>query len=241
MTLVYINWGHYAGFQDILNCAIARAGCRIIVISDVPKTGVEYLPVSEFPIGEQMLNALEPHVGLWAAFSLARWHVLRQLAEREPDIFPVFCSDWDVMIFRNLAEAYAPFADCDYTVSIDGGMASAAYGVSNFAALDALCKLVEENITEKTLNDMEAWSRLTRTGAWKVGNLFETIGGSVFDHNMHCGGGRFAMDGPAKRVVYEDGYPYFISPDGTVAANTIHCWGTYKNRTGEVLRKCGIK
>ncbi len=93
---------------------------------------------------------------------------------------------------------------------------------------------------------MEAWSRLSRKFNWKVGNLFETINGSVFDHNMHCGGERFVMDGPAKYIMWQDGppcyQPYFVRLDGAlVAANSIHCWGTYKTRTREVLLKCGIQ
>ncbi len=159
----------------------------------------------------------------------------------------MFCADWDVMIFRNLPDAYAPFKTFDYTNSQYTGMGSAPYGINNPAALEALCDLIEANATDSTLNDMEAASRLERTGNWKVGNLFEIVNGSVFDHSMHCGGDRFQMEGEAKRVVYSDGNPYFLLHDGLltapetlIAANTIHLWGSYKTRADEVARHCGI-
>ncbi len=242
MTLVFIFWGKYAGFEAVLACAKARAGCRIIVISDAkkPPQDVEHVRLGEFQDGLRMRWTIEMQSGdRWCSYSLARWFVLRELGEKQPDIFPVFCSDWDVMIFRNLAEAYAPFMEFDYTISREGGMESAAYGVNNPAALDAWCKLVEY-LTPCVPNDMEAWSRLTRTGVWDVGNLFEIRNGSVFDHNMHSGGDRFDMQGEAKKVAYSAD-PYFELHDGTlIRANTMHLWGSYKSRAHEVLSNCGI-
>lgn len=242
MTLVFITWGSYEGFQAVLSCAKARAGCRIIVISNNKVEGVEHIPLSDFPIGQVMLGKLKPHVGEWAAYSLARWFVLRELLTPHPDMVPVFCADWDVMIFRDLAKAYTPFLDCDYTVSIDQDMSSAAYGVNNFAALDALCNLIADNQSDPTLNDMEAWARLTRTGKWKVGNLFEIHDESVFDHNIVCGADRFMMLDGCKEVTWLDGIPYFQLFDLTlIRATTIHCWGPWKSKPAELLRLAGIK
>ncbi len=242
MTLCFIFWGKYDGYKSVLACARARAGCPIIVISDgKPPEGVRHIPLSDFPTSERLRRYMIPHIGRWCSFSLARWHVLREFARKEPDIFPVFCADWDVMIFRNLPDAYAPFKTFDYTNSQYTGMGSAPYGINNPAALEALCDLIEANATDTALNDMEAASRLERTGNWKVGNLFEIVNGSVFDHSAHCGGDRFQMAGEAKMVMYNNGLPYFSLHDGTlIMANTIHLWGSYKTRADEVARNCGI-
>lgn len=227
MNLVFIHWGHYDGFKSVLACAKARCNCPIRVIS-APVVTIQ--------------KELAAHVGEWCSYSLSRWFVLRDLVRKEPDLLPVFCCDWDVMIFQDLAKAYEPFKDFDYTVSIDGGMASAAYGVNNFEALDALCNLVQNNLTDKTLNDMEAWSRLTRTGKWKAGNLFEIKNDSVFDHNIVCGADRFEMVNGCKQVVWKDGYPYFKKHDcSLVKAATIHCWGPYKSKPDSLLKLAGIK
>lgn len=248
MNLVFIFWGHYDGFTDALACAKARAACPITVISDGEKPdGVNYFPLSSFEESARMVDALSPHIGRWASLSMARWFVLRELGKRQPELFPVFCSDWDVMIFRNLQEAYAPFEKFDYTVSVNEGGSSAAYGVNQAEALDSFCEHVAKALRDGTVktvapNDMEAWATHTRSGPWKAGNLFEIQNGAVFDHSMHAGSDRFVMDGPAKKIVYQNGQPYFVLHGGSlIVANTAHCWSTYKTRTGEVLRKCGIK
>lgn len=230
MNLVYIYWGHYDGFESVLACAKARANCLIKVISHDTAYKMD------------IQKRLAEHVGEWCSYSLARWFVLRDMARNDTEItFPIFCSDWDVMIFQDLGKAYEPFLEYDYTVSIDGGMSSAAYGVNNFEALDALCNLIEANMTDKTLNDMEAWARLTRTGNWKVGNLFEIKNDSVFDHNIVCGADRFEMVDGCKQVVWKDGSPYFKKHDRSfVKAITCHCWGPWKSKPAELLRKANI-
>lgn len=229
MNLIYIFWGSYDGFKSVLACAKARANCPIKVVEN-----------PQVPIQKRLAE----HVGEWCSYSLARWFVLRDMAGECPttDFFPVFCSDWDVLIFQDLAKAYEPFLEYDYTVSIEGGMSSAAYGVNNFEALDALCKLIEANMTDKTLNDMEAWARLTRTGKWKVGNLFEIKNDSVFDHNIVSGGDTYEIVDGVKQVVWKDGSPYFKKHDRSfVKAVTIHAWGPWKSKPAELLRKAGIK
>ena len=249
MTLVFIAWGHYPGFQDALACARARAGCPIWVVSDgAPPAGVNHLPLSKFPIASRVRCEIAVNTGAWASFSLARWFVLHELITLRPEIkFPIFCADWDVLIFRNLAEAYRPFEKFDYTVSIEGTMESAAYGINHMRPLQSFCELVqklnyENDPRAKNLNDMEAWSLNRRAHNWNVGNLHEIHDGCVFDHSMHCGADRFMMNGPAKKVLFEKGQPYFVTNDSKIiAANSLHCWGSYKTRTAEVRKMAGIE
>lgn len=223
MTIAFIFWGKYDGFNSALACANARANCPVIVIADRPH-----------PMGKLLAET----VGNWCSYSLSRWFVLLELGRKMPHIFPVFCCDWDVMIFQDLAKAYEPFQDCDFTVSMDGNMMSAVYGMNRVEPLEALCEVIKRDAKDKTLNDMEATARLAREGNWKVGNLFEIKNDSVFDHNIVCGSERFQMDGNVKRIVWHNQSPYFVRHDGgLVRANTIHCWGPFKSKPAELLKK----
>lgn len=247
MTLVFIFWGEYAGFKDVLAAAVARAGCPIVVISDSSNPnvrGVEHIPVSEYKL-DHFYEAFKKHTVPWRARSLLRWFVLREFSRRDA-VFPLFCADWDVIILRNLQSSYAPFADCDFTVSRFETSSSAAYGINRMEPLDGFCEMLSEwivNSPEKLIemNDMVAWSALSQINPWNIGDLFTITNGSVFDHNMHCGRDRFQFDGEAKKIVYADYHPNFLSLDGNlVPANTVHCWGSYKTRTREVIGHCGI-
>jgi len=249
MTLAFLNWGHYSGFRPVLDCAKARAGCPIIVISDYDKLkGVESIPIANFPVGNAMLNLFAPHVGQWQAYSLARWYVLRDLLRNRPELFPVFCADWDIMFFRDLAQAYQPFLTNDYNVSVDNGVASAAYGINRIEPLESYCDMTEKLFRDKSgdlsiQNDMIAWLANTSTGKWKVGNLFEIHNGTVLDHNIHCGTDRFIFDGENKLVEFHTGHPYFVlkSDQTRIAAASIHCWGDWKSKPESVLKLIGIK
>lgn len=249
MTLIFAFWGHYDGFQDVLACAKARAGCQIWVISDgAAPAGVNHIPISEFHDANRVRELITPNSGRWASFSLARWFILRDFIalHPSPDLFPVFFADWDVMLFRDLNIAYAPFLKFDYTVSIHDGMESAAYGVNHLHPLNVFCAQVEKwNVDNsplaKGLNDMEAWSLNNRINNWNVGDLFKITNGSVFDHSMHCGEKEYEFVGPAKDVVFVNGFPHFILKSGElVKAVTLHCWGSYKTRTAEMRQHAGI-
>jgi hypothetical protein len=245
VTLVFIvrtTLDPYPGFTDVIESAKRRANCPIWVISDQPDPGgVNYVPISEFPVGDEMRARFARQMNPWSCLTLARWYVLRDFIRKYDPPFPIICMDWDVMIFRDLGAAYAPFEECDYTVSVLDGLDSAAYGINRMEPLEAFCDMVEgisdDNRPEaQQLNDMLAWRLFRGTAAWKVGDLFEIRDGSVFDHNIHCGADRFRMEGEAKQVVFLGGTPYFVALDGSlVVANTIHCWGTYKTRTRELM------
>lgn len=249
MILVFIYWGNYDGLNAVLACAKARAECPIYVISDSqPPSGVNHIPISDYSIGGRMMELFcSNNICRWAAFSLSRWYILRDFMISRELPFPVFCADWDVMIFRNLAKSYEPFREKDFTVSYEGAMSSAAYGVNHIDPLNAYCTLIEKQAHDggdyaATLNDMEAWARTYRAHLFKVGNLHEIHNGSVFDHSMHCGQDRFAFDGEAKRLEFHEHNPYFVLKDGQtrIAANTIHCWGSYKHKPNELAKHAGI-
>lgn len=245
MILVYIFWGHYDGFQAVLECAKRNALCPIYVISNgAPVKDAIHFPISDFDSSVTRLKA--KCVSLTPPFvSVLRWFVLQTFCERMNLRTPIFCSDWDVMLFRPLAESYAPFRRYDYTVSINRhGDSSAAYGIGNLAALNAFCTMIHQliesdDLRARRLHDMEAWRIVTATNKWNVGDLFQTTSGSVFDHNITQDGGRFVMDGKCKKVVWKGSKPHFVQvKDGMlIRANSIHCWGPYKSKPAELLAR----
>lgn len=247
MTVVFIYWGgeNYPNVVDAIACAKAKSCLPVYVISDtVPNIDCNFESVSQFG---KALKVREKLRGITTvAESLSRWFVLNEFAKTRENMFPVLCFDWDVLTFRNLEEAYRPFLGFDYTISIGDGGWSAAYGVNHKKCLDGFCSFVEGLVESgdprsKNLNDMEAWAHYGRSNGSSIGNLFEIKNGSVFDHSMHVGSGIYEFDGPAKRVVFVDGSPHFVLLDGTfIAANTMHCWGSYKFKTGDVRKMAGV-
>ncbi len=251
MTLIYIAWGKFDGFRDVLKCSEKHAGCPIYIVQEAllqecPEMAA-VIPMSNFPVGLKITRELENFTTHWFALSVARWFVLLDFIHTYRPKFPVFCSDWDVMIFRSLSEACAPFMEHDYCVSIQNGNPSAAYVVNRVEPLEYFCKTIRKMLDENdpgliNLQDMFAWKLISNSGKFNIGDLSQIKNDSIFDHNIHCGAKQFEMDGPAKKVVWEKGRPFFVQTDGKVVrANTIHCWGTYKTRTAEVLESAGIK
>jgi hypothetical protein len=161
--------------------------------------------------------------------------------------FPVFCVDWDVMVFQDLQKAYIPFKEYDISVSFEGKMSSAAYCVNHISPLSSYCALIEQQAQEggdqaERLNDMEAWARTYRHFDLNIGDLHQIKNGTVFDHSMHCGQDRFEFDGQTKKLEFHDHNPYFVLKDGKtrILANTIHCWGSYKSKPNELVKNAGI-
>ena len=247
MTLIYIFWGEFPGFTDVLACAKKRAGCPIIVVSDgAPPPGVKHIPIQNFKYAETFLKLAGKQVGKGMATCIARWFVLRDLLLTTPLNYPIFCSDWDILIFENLEKAHAPFLDFDYAVSTSDGISSAAYAINSRLPLDEFCAKSESLFSNnepvaQNQNDMAIWRYVSGTGKFKVGNLNQVVDSRLFDHNMHCGESEFVFDGPAKRVQFVEGYPFFQAKDGSlIKAVTFHCWGTYHTRTKEMRERAGI-
>jgi hypothetical protein len=253
MNLIYIFWGNYGGFLDVLACAQARAKCPIFVVSDGPPPppghDTHHLPISRFPRVNRMRSLFEsrndPDQAVWLAKTMTRWFILQELTRRHPGMFPLFCSDWDILLFSNLNDAYRPFLAGDISVTKDGSMGGPAYGINNAEALDKFCSHIEKLVVDRhplahNLNDMVAWGLAPELGL-RVSDLSQVVNGGVFDHNIHCDGGVFEMDGPTKRIVFGQQQPFFVTKAGEqVKAHCIHCWGSYKGRTAELRRQAGV-
>lgn len=249
MNLTFVFWGNYGGFPDVIKLAQRRAGCPIHIISDgVGQKIPGWVDVREFSGSLAMLGDLRKrHTRGWQCSSLCRWLVLREFARSRGLSGPLVLSDWDILWTRSLEESRDLFEKFDCMVSDAGCGSSAAYVVNNQDVLDAYSEELIRWMRTKAspwgddFNDMCVWSDVANSGKWRVGNMWKEHGGSMFDHNIHVGEKEFVMDGPAKKVVYRNGDAFFVKCSGEeVLARSIHCWGTYKNRTSEVLRNLGI-
>jgi hypothetical protein len=141
--------------------------------------------------------------------------------------------------------------DCDFSTFNMGSGTPAAYGVHNPACLTAgVEKIFEMAKTTKSLNDMSVWSEIFRSGKWRCGDLTPEQGGGVFDPSMHGGQGRYELE-PAsdpvwgattKKITWKDGNPHFtrIIDNQLVRAHWLHCWGSYKFRTAELVKAAGL-
>jgi hypothetical protein len=245
MTVVFIAWGSYAGFDDAVRCAVARAGCPVKVFSDpqisVPGASCFHIPKSKY---EDVLLRLVPQKE--RARSLERWLVLYDLMMQYDLVPPVLLADWDMLLFSDLGEALKPFSDCDLGVTMDErGNASAAYFINRFRVLVAFESMVGTMVKchsprLSVINDMVAWWDVRCFHGFKAGNLSEAHNGSVFDHNIGESAGYDMRDG-AKSVLWGNGIPYFTRSDKLmVSANVLHCWGPAKTRTTEFREAAGI-
>lgn len=250
MTVIFIAWGHYDGFKDAVKCAETFAGCPVHVVSENPVPCQNQHRIQDCPQSHALLTKLQRETGDNRWTYLIRWLLLKEFIDLHPELDPPwFAPDWDVLFFRPLSESYQPFLQDDYVVSIHDEFPfpqSAAYCINTLGALVCFCELVHRIIGEHSaaykVDDMSTWAMMQRESPfWKVGDLNEIHNGSVFDHNIHCGKARFKMDGQAKRITWVNQKPEFTGLNGVpITANTIHCWGTYKGKTGDLLRKAGL-
>lgn len=242
MTLLFIAWGEYPGFEDALACARARSGCEIVV--------KHYGRIGECGLDPAIPKFMIPNTDSGRFYAVMLWLVLMQAIERGEVALPVFVADWDILFFSDLPSFCATFAKNDFNVTRDCvGDSSAAYNINTMAPLllyrELLAQARKENhppIETHHFNDMFMWKAVAQVGRFAVGDMAIPVNGRVIDHNIHDPGGRpgFEMDGPTKKIVFTDGKPHFIQNGQPVEAACIHCWGTFKTKTKWLREQCGI-
>lgn len=257
MNLFFIAWGTYGGFPATIKCAASRVNCPIYVVTDTPPcklpNSVHYIDLKKFHAVNRLLDHLLP--GGWhgqakiaRATSLARWKVLSEAMFLYDLSYPVFCSDWDMMMFDDLGKACDPFAHYDFARTVNHPNlddSNAAYLVCRKEPLDAFCDLVgnsDRTCDDPEFHDMSMWREVAKQGRWTYGDLTDIVNGSTFDLGIHCSLGKYRMNGNSKLVTFRDGHPYFtIDATGDqIRAHNIHCWGEYKNREPLLLKQAGI-
>lgn len=245
---------HYAGTVDAIKAAEVRSGCRVWCIGDSPipcQNFISYDRCSES--GKALLGkTTEEGRKRWATPPLLRtmavWDFIRS---RNDLVWPILPLDNDILVFSNLLEVCKPLLDYDFSAPKIGMGTTGAYMVRSIEVFEACIEGIFNMIgTEPILNDMVAWSQMYQSGKWSVGDILIERDGGVFDTNMHAGEDRYVMEpstvplwGPlAKKLTWVLAHPHFtrLSDGQLVRAHWLHCWGSYKLRTKELLEKAGI-
>lgn len=246
---------HYAGTRDAIKAAEKRSGCRVWFISDNQGATVNFCSLNRYwKTAQKLLDETTYEArNRWAVASILRWLVLRDFIVNTNDlVWPILCLDYDVIVFSDLTKAFAPFAPFDFCLPVyPTGGTTAAYSVHRIEPLDACVELVFDMAKRvPSMNDMALWTEMYQTRKWNVGNLLPETETGLFDMNMHSGAGDYMMEpssvplwGPeTKRITWQDKNPYFtrIKDGKLVKAHWIHCWGSYKGRTAELLKQSEI-
>lgn len=241
MTLIYIAWGCPDFFKDTVRLACARAGLPTVVISDIqPRVGELWFPVKEF-ITETEMNLAKRrsppgplhHLN---TLSFARWMVLSRFMSMPHRKWPVVCLDWDTLVFSDLRDYSGPFLGFDFAVTRDdNGLSAAPLLITSPAPLDAaLDHLVA---SPDCPNDMAMW--LDIAPKFSVGTMSEVVNGGMFDHQLP-GNPDFERDGERKKIVFDNGVPYFIRKGERIKAHVMHCWANYKEEIPSLVKQAGL-
>jgi hypothetical protein len=197
--------------------------------------------------------------------SLMRWFCIGMFCQDQGIDTPIFAPDWDMLIFQDMREAEARMDCYDFSVGLAAlhikhpSLLMMFYGMAmecvreGKEAFPDVEHAARRRTGNATWSDMEIWEVLrSRVGLKKV-TVTEVKGGSVFDDIIQVlpGESELELDETdvhafskrvSKRIVWEGGRPHFVIKDSgrLVKANTIHCWGNYKMRTAELLKKAGL-
>jgi hypothetical protein len=252
---------YYPGILDTIKADETRSGCRVWCISDRSLPCKNFIPLESCC---KSVNELKNKIDRnrwrnWGLLGLKRNLVIWDFINSRSDLtWPIFPMDNDIPIFSNLEEVYKPLLNNDFCSSIynkselyPGGTAG-AYSIHNMECFQAGIDLLLSSVLDDlSLTDMTLWSKIYQSGKWKVGNILSKFdGGGAFDSNMHVSEDRYVMEPSTvpmwgletKKITWKDGHPYFTELlDGSLTiAHWIHCWGSYKLRTKELIEKAGL-
>jgi hypothetical protein len=237
----------YPGYKHVLACAKAFAGGRVFSIAKEDQGFAEHVPLQDYygasnEFRDKFLEVWPEPRYIWHLNSYVRWFAIRDLMKRSGLDYPVFTPDWDLMIFQNVAEACKPFSMWECLL---GG---SAYYIRHAGVLDEFCEAAMRALRFREHahpTDMTIWQRL---GINKY-LIRRPEHGALFDINIHlkqgcqldAGADKFNGRSP-KKIYWIDGRPHFmdLASAELVKANCIHCWGSFKEKTGELAGKAGL-
>lgn len=256
MNAILPFWGEYGGTLPAVRCAIEHAGCPVYVAALSPIGAGEFHSMVPYTFSEHIRQRLLEHCdgqcGNLHAHSIARWFVVREMIAKKHVALPVYVFDWDVLIFTNLLKSWIPFGADDYAVSIEvvngKPYSTAPSYINRLEPLNAFCATVEwllrtnaPVLDNSALDDMMVWSYTGKLFEWRVGNTAQIHNASVFDHHLMTQNGMFRLGDLGKRIEWVGGNPHFVHKDGRlIRANTLHCWGPFKNAENWLIQRSKI-
>lgn len=246
MNIFYSYNGRYSGFKDSVLSARTMGGCPVHVMTDQKDyiRGAIVEDQNQLPVPDDVRNIFQYQIN-----GLLRWLAISRFVKKNSILGTIVVFDWDFLLFSNLTEALEPFSAFPLCNSkeVDSSW-NAAWVIRDQALLHDFIPFTFESIRKRQCgdecvqyNDMAMWNLFIYTHQIPHGNLSDIKNNSVFDHNLHCGHGKYECDGMAKKITWKDKRPYFTLLDGTmIKAHTIHCWGPSKGKTSELITLSGI-
>lgn len=255
MNVIIASTGFMPSLSDCIRSFSARSNCPVHIIADRSVVGHVSASFADYDLGPASKQLVE-----WGHFPTLRWLATNAYVKARHINGPLFCPDWDLMCFSDLNIACEPFLKFDVCQTRDmgpgrlneGNWAAASF-VGNVEVLDAFCDYATKVVTTKpwgtnhcAYNDMAVWSYFVGESKVIRGDMSEIKNGSVFDHNV-CVPDLYEVENddggfPTKRIFWKNGRPHFSRSGDSqlIQAHTIHCWGSYKQRTHELLLRAGI-
>lgn len=255
MNVICIAAGEYDGFPYCVKAAQVRSGCNVTVVecgTNHFSNSIKLNAGNTWRLVEtarKLFSRLKPMTAELNTMSQFRWVAAAHVIDKLELEGPYFIPDWDVVVFSDLNQACAELVKLPVSVSMECDTArSAAYIVNNFKTLKQYCEFMNhaiENVpygqAQDSYNDMGLWVHFIDRERLPFGNVASIVNNGAFDHNIHCGKGKYVFDGETKRIIWSNKNPYFQLLDGTlIKAHSIHCWGNYKHREHELCVKAGI-
>jgi hypothetical protein len=244
--------------HDALECARRFSGCRVVALAEVPEPGWDdaapYLHSAK-RAGDYIKtycdqnNAIKSHNDYGVLPFMQRWFVIHEYIKATRLAGPIFNCDWDMLVFQNLDEHfrklngprfdYGHFIDYD---NVETGR-TAPGPVYNHASIAFFCEVMTSLCKYRPRyqcihsGDMWWWNAICEMGRYQGFDAGIETDGAVFDSNIHRGEGRYEFQGGAKQILFRNKSPYFIRKhdDCPVKAVGIHCFMSWKKRTGELM------
>jgi hypothetical protein len=185
---------------------------------------------------------------------ISRWFVIHEFITHYGYHRPVISIDWDALIFQELWPHFVScgITDCDYAASYDRNRSrsfTAPIVINNLKVLDMFVRvmtgvfhlwppaLLNPEGAFAGAGDMLWWNKVAVLCGYKIGTVSNEVNSRMFDPNIILDEDLYEHDGcQGKRIVTQDGQPHFVRKDGTlVKAVAIHCFMSWKNRTGELI------
>lgn len=247
--------GHFAGLPVAIKQA-QKWNDRVILIGDqqqpeAVKNMVEFHQMEKY---SEFRKAFQPawdnihgaNRDAWfLRASLLNWLVLAEWMDRVGVDFA--CTvDTDVLIFDRIEDMYRHWASYDIATCNPMGTMQAPTFVTREAALKFVDYLMDlfwgmGNAAEMDACKccMSAWRLAAAATGMKVGNLCDIIDGATWDHNLGMSYGYQEERNGDRRLDWKGAQPYgyLTAQMRSVRFRALHCWGKWKARMNELVRK----